>query len=374
MSDTAIPTPKTPVPRPSSSVTLADVARVAGVTGMTVSRALHRPEQVRSDTRERVLEAVRLTGYVPNLLAGALASNKSRLVIFLLPTIATSIFTDTIQTLMALLERAGYHTLLGITGYSAAHEEVLVETLLGRRPDGVILTGVDHTDGTLNRLSKANVPIVEIWDLADRPLDMLVGFSHEDVGTAVARHLLGKGYQRFCVVSANDPRGMRRSRAVLNELAAHGVHDVPLHLRDAPGTLQSGREALKHLLALAEMESAKDTHTGADAGADPRLNTNKPLALPDVIVCSTDTLALGILAEAASRGLRVPEDVAVMGFGDLSHAAHAYPTLSTVRVDGVAIGKHAAEAILDRFKNGPVVSDVSLRIDAGFTIIERESA
>jgi len=357
MSDAAMPTQKSPVPRPVSSVTLADVARVAGVTGMTVSRALHRPEMVRRDTRERVLEAVRLTGYVPNLLAGALASSKSRLVILLLPTIATSIFTDTVQTLMATLERAGYHTLLGITGYSIAHEEVLVETLLGRRPDGVILTGVDHTDGTLNRLSKANVPIVEIWDVADRPLDMLVGFSHEDVGTAVARHLLNKGYQRFAVVSANDPRGMRRSRAVINELTAHGVHDVPLHLREAPGTLQSGREALIHLLSRIDADAA-DLKSG----------------LPDVIVCSTDTLALGILAEAASRGLRVPQDVAVMGFGDLSHAAHAYPTLSTVRVDGVAIGKHAADAILNRFKTGAVAGDESLRIDAGFTIIERDSA
>lgn len=359
MSDAAMPTPKLPLPlpssRPASSVTLADVARVAGVTGMTVSRALHRPERVRADTRERVLEAVRVTGYVPNLLAGALASSKSRLVVLLLPTIATSIFTDTVQTLMATLERAGYHTLLGITGYSAAHEEVLVETLLGRRPDGVILTGVNHTDGTLTRLSQANVPIVEIWDLADRPLDMLVGFSHEEVGTAVARHLLNKGYQRFCVVSADDPRGMRRSRAVLAELAAHGVLEVPLHLREAPGTLQSGRQALIDLLS----------HPSADAG--------KP-ALPDVIVCSTDTLALGILAEAASRGLRIPHDVAVMGFGDLSHAAHAYPALSTVRIDGVAIGKHAADAILDRFKTGTVASDVSLRIDTGFTIIERESA
>lgn len=357
MSDAAMPTSRSPVPRATSSVTLADVARVAGVTGMTVSRALHRPERVRADTRERVLAAVRATGYVPNLLAGALASSKSRLVVLLLPTIATSIFTDTVQTLMATLEAAGYHTLLGITGYSVAHEEVIVETLLGRRPDGVILTGVDHTDGTLARLSKANVPIVEIWDLVDRPLDMVVGFSHEAVGVAVARHLLGKGYKRFCIVSADDPRGLRRSRAVMGELAAHNVHDVPLHLREAPGTLQSGREALKDLIAHTQGEGAK---------ASSRL--------PDVIVCSTDTLALGILAEAASQGLRVPQDVAVMGFGDLSHAAHAYPTLSTVRVDGVAIGKHAAEAILDRFKTAVGAADVSVRIDAGFTVIERESA
>jgi LacI family gluconate utilization system Gnt-I transcriptional repressor len=281
---------------------------------------------------------------VPNLLAGALASNKSRLVALLLPTIATSIFTDTVQVMMDTLAASGYQTLLGLTGYSSAREEQIVQTLLGRRPDGIVLTGLDHTPLTLERLNKANVPIVEIWDLTDHPIDMLIGFSHEAVGIAVARHLLDKGYKRFGVVSADDPRGLQRSHSVIDELKRHGIDSVPMEVLKAPATLQSGREGLVRM---------------AQNG------------LPEVIVCSTDTLSQGILTEAASRGMKIPEDVAVMGFGDLSTAAHMHPALSTVRVDGIAIGKLAAEALLCRFKGEPAAVS---RIDTGFSIIDRDSA
>jgi LacI family gluconate utilization system Gnt-I transcriptional repressor len=333
--------------RSSASVTLEDVARVAGVTAMTVSRALHRPELVRSETQKRVLEAVRMTGYVPNMLAGALASNKSRLVALLLPTISTSIFTDTVQAMMDGLAASGYQTLLGLTGYSVTREEELVHTLLGRRPDGIVLTGTDHTPLTLERLSKAKVPIVEIWDLTDDPIDMLVGFSHEAVGAAVARHLLEKGYKRFGVVSADDPRGLRRSHSVIRELQRYGADHVPIEVLQAPATLQTGREGLIRMLK-----------TG----------------LPEVLVCSTDTLAQGILIEAARRGMAVPRDVGVMGFGDLNTAADLHPALSTVRVDGPAVGKMAAEALLSRFNAKALEETAVLRVDVGFKIIDRDSA
>jgi LacI family transcriptional regulator, gluconate utilization system Gnt-I transcriptional repressor len=341
------PDPAKTTARAASSVTLEDVARMAGVTAMTVSRALHRPELVREETRRRVLDAVRATGYVPNMLAGALASNKSRLVALLLPTIATSIFTDTVSVMMRSLAASGYQTLLGLTDYSEQREEEIVGTLLGRRPDGIVLTGTNHSALTLERLAKANVPIVEIWDITDDPIDMLIGFSHEGVGSAVGRHLLEKGYKRFGVLSADDPRGVRRSRAVIAELEKHGYHDVPLHVLPAPATAQLGREGFVRML---------------EGG------------LPEVIACSTDTLAQGVLAEAASRGMTVPQDVAVMGFGDLSTAAAVHPALSTVRVDGAAIGKLAADALLARFDGTSTRERDVLRVDTGFQIIDRESA
>jgi LacI family transcriptional regulator, gluconate utilization system Gnt-I transcriptional repressor len=328
------------------SVTLIDVARAAGVAPMTVSRALNRPELVRSETQKKVLDAVRRTGYVPNLLAGGLASSKSRLVAVLLPTIASSIFADTVQALMDGLTASGYQTLLGLTAYSPATEEQLVEALLGRRPDGIVLAGTTHTDATTQRLARANIPVVEIWDLTDKPIDMLVGFSHEEVGASVARHLLGKGYRRFGVISVDDPRGLRRCKAFIGELATNGVQDVPFEVLHAPATLQGGREGLRPMFAN---------------------------GLPEVVFCSSDTLAQGVLAEAASRGLSVPGDLAVMGFGDLSSAAHVYPALSTVRVDGTAIGTRAAQALLQRFKE-PASDQAGLRVDTGFTIVERESA
>ncbi|WP_250437333.1 MULTISPECIES: LacI family DNA-binding transcriptional regulator [unclassified Caballeronia] len=330
------------------SVTLIDVARVAGVAPMTVSRALHRPELVRSDTQKKVLEAVQATGYVPNMLAGGLASSKSRLVAILLPTIASSIFAETVQSLVDKLTASGYQTLLGLTAYSTAREEALVEAILGRRPDGIVLAGTSHTKATVERLVKAKIPVVEIWDLTNKPIDTVIGFSHEEVGKQVARHLLAKGYKRFGVVSIDDPRGLRRCRSLIAELAKHGIGKATFAILPAPATVQRGREGAA------------------------RLFDETP---PEIVVCSSDTLAQGVLAEAASRKMSVPEQIAVMGFGDLSSAAHIYPSLSTVRVEGAVIGVKAAESLLSRFAQSSAAGHqpVHVKIDTGFTIIDRQS-
>ncbi|OXC73278.1 LacI family DNA-binding transcriptional regulator [Caballeronia sordidicola] len=329
------------------SVTLIDVARVAGVAPMTVSRALHRPELVRSATQKKVLDAVRATGYVPNMLAGALASSKSSLVAVLLPTIASSVFADTVQALMDGLTAARYQTLLGLTGYSPQREEELVEAILGRRPDGVVLAGTDHTNATVERLTRAKIPVVEIWDLTDTPIDIVIGFSHEKLGEELARHLIKKGYRRFSVLSVDDPRALRRANSFIHELQRHDIDNVRFVIRHAPATLQVGREGASAIL---------------EGGA------------PEIVVCSSDTLAQGVLAQAASRGLKVPQDLAVMGFGDLSTAAHVYPALSTVRVDGAAIGACTAQALLERFSRDNQGKNYPVRLDTGFAIIDRDSA
>lgn len=313
---------------------------------MTVSRALHRPELVSELTREKVREAVRATGYVSNMLAGGLASNKSRLVAIFLPTIANSIFADTVQALMDRLTEAGYQTLLGLTGYSAEQEETLLEAVLGRRPDGIVLTGTLHTEASRLRLAQAGIPVVEAWDLSESPIDMLVGFSHEQVGEATARHLLDKGYQRFSVITISDPRGLRRCNSLIAELGRQGLSDIPIEVLAPPATLEVGREGLRRLL--------------------------QQDAPPDIVVCSSDTIAQGVLAEAASRGLRVPEDLAVMGFGDLSSAAQVHPPLSTVSVDGSRIGLQVAQALLERFRH-TADDQPPVRIDTGFRLIDRAS-
>lgn len=336
--------PRSPDHLPCATPTLIDVAQVAGVSPITVSRALHRPEIVSEHARLKVRAAVEKTGYVPNQLAGSLASNRSKLVAIFVPTIANSIFADTVQALMDRLAQAGYQTLLGLTGYSAEREETLLDAVLARRPDGIVLTGTLHTDASRQRLARSRVPVVEAWDLAEAPLDMLVGFSHEAVGHAIAEHLLGKGYTRFGVVSVADPRGLRRCHSVLDALRGRGIEGSPLEAITPPATLEGGREGLRRLLGYA-----------------------RP---PQVVVCSSDTLAQGVLAEAASRGLRVPQDVAVMGFGDLSSAAHVHPALSTVRVDGTRIGEETAKALLARF-GGQGSGLPPLRLDTGFTLIDR---
>ncbi|GGM18105.1 LacI family DNA-binding transcriptional regulator [Pseudomonas asuensis] len=327
-------------------MTLIDVAKVAGVSPITVSRALHRPEIVSEAAREKVLAAVKATGYVPNMLAGGLASNKSRLVAIFLPTIAHSIFADTVQALIDQLTVAGYQTMIGLTGYSPEQEEKLLGAILGRRPDGIVLTGTLHTEESRDRLLRSSIPVVEAWELGTEPIDMQIGFSHEAVGQAMANYLYGKGYRRFGLVSVNDARALKRGRALLDQLTSLGITDVPVEIMQTPATLLSGREGLRQL---------------KERGL-----------LPEVVVCSSDTVAQGILAEAASLGLKVPEELAVLGFGDLSSAAHVYPALSTVNVDGARMGKLIAKALLKRFQN-PDEHTEPMRLDTGFTIVERST-
>jgi len=329
-----------------TSATLNDVARVAGVSPITVSRALNQPQLVRPGTLARIQAAVRETGYARNRPATA-AGDGSKLVALILPTVANPIFADMVQAASDKLTAGGYQLLLGLAGYEIWREEILVETVLSRRPDGLILTGTLHSDNTRRRLETAGIPIVETWDITPHPIDMLVGFSHEQVGHTVASRMLEKGYRRIAILTANDPRAARRNLGLQAALARQGVGVVATDTVTTPASLQLGREGCARLLA----------------------------AHPDIelIVCSSDTLAQGAMTEAASRGMRVPQALAILGFGDLNFAAHTFPPMSSVRVDGVAIGAIAAQAILERLGEAPGGPRLPKVTDTGFELIERGS-
>lgn len=334
--------------RGNRGVTLSDVARLAGVAPMTVSRCLNQPETVRSETRLKVQRAIDQTGYVPNRLAGALASSRSRLVAVVLPMVTNPLFSDTFQAINERLSKAGYQVLLGVSGYQTEHEQELLEVILSRRPDGIILTGTLHTPASRHRLRASKVPVVETWDLSSEPIDMLVGFSHEKVGRDVARHLLGKGYRRFALLAVNDPRGLRRADSFIGTLAEQGITDVARQVSDGLPTLAHGRAGLTAML--------EQVGLVADS--------------PLMVVCTSDTIAHGVLTEAAARGIRVPQQLAVIGFGDMNFAAHTFPSLSTVRIDGQRMGDSAASMLLERLQ-GQGAEDVAR--DIGFTLIERDS-
>ena len=330
-----------------SGATLVDVARVAGVSPITVSRALNQPHLVRPNTLAKVQAAVQETGYVKNMLAGGLVSSRTKLVALVLPTISNQIFADMIQGTSDALTDAGYQLLLGFSGYEEWREEILVETILSRRPDGIILTGTLHTDNTRRRLKLANTPVVETWDMTTTPIDMVIGFSHEEVGHATAAHLLQRGCRRFAILTASDPRAARRNQGLQVALAKQGVSVVATHTAPVPGTLPLGREGMAQLL---------QAHPGLDA-----------------VVCSSDTLAHGALIEAASRGVRVPEQLKVVGFGDLNFSSHTVPPLTTVRVDGARIGTLAAQAILERLAHA-AGQQPARAVNTGFELVQRGSS
>lgn len=330
--------------RGSGAVTLHDVAKLAGVAPITASRALNTPNQVSAEVLRKVSDAVARTGYVPNLLAGGLASTRSRLVAAVVPTIVGPVFLETVQSLTEALAERGYQLMLGQAGYEGGREDALLEAIIGRRPDGIVLTGIMHSAEGRRRLLASGIPVVETWDLTPTPIDMLVGFSHVEVGRAVAAYLHRKGHRRLAVVAGNDERATRRTDAFRAAARALGLDEPSLVTVPAPTTLKSGRSALAALL-----------RESADINA---------------VFCSSDLLALGVLTEARVQGLQVPRQLAVIGFGDLDFAADLDPALSTVHIKGAAIGRQAARFIVDRVEGREVAERV---IDIGFSIVERHS-
>jgi LacI family transcriptional regulator, gluconate utilization system Gnt-I transcriptional repressor len=331
--------------RGSGAVTLHEVARLAGVAPITASRAVNTPAQVSDEVRRKVAEAIAQTGYVPNRLAGGLASSRSRLIAAVVPTISGTVFLETVQSLTESLAGQGYQLMLGQSGYDVQREDALLDAIIGRRPDGIVLTGILHSAQGRRRLQAAGIPVVETWDLTPAPIDMLVGFSHVAVGREVAAYLLARGRRRLAIVSGDDERARRRLDAFVATAAEHGLADVQVVLVPAPTTLRSGRAALAELL-------------GRDASID-------------AVFCSSDLLALGVMTEAQARGLAVPERLAVIGFGDLEFAADLHPALTTVRINGAEIGRQAARFIVDRAEGRPVPARI---VDIGFSIIRRDSA
>lgn len=331
--------------RGSGAVTLHDVAKLAGVAPITASRALNTPEQVSEEVRRKIAEAVARTGYVPNRLAGGLASTRSRLVAAVVPTISGPVFLETVQSLTEILAGSGYQLMLGQAGYSGTREDALLEAIIGRRPDGIVLTGIMHSTEGRKRLLASGIPVVETWDLTPTPIDMLVGFSHVEVGRAVAQFLHAKGRRRYGVVAGDDERAQRRTKAFEAATEALGLPRVRTVTVPAPTTLQRGRRAMADLLE-----------------ADESL---------DAVFCSSDLLALGVTTEARVRGVSVPARLAVVGFGDLEFAAALAPALTTVHIKGSAIGRQAAQFIIDRAEGRAVPTPV---VDIGFEIVERESS
>ncbi|ORM61855.1 GntR family transcriptional regulator [Pantoea rodasii] len=331
-------------PERKTAPTLEDVARVAGISPMTVSRALNSPEQVRPATVAKVKSAIVATGYIPNAQAGSLASNRSRLIAVVVPQINNNMFVDTIQSLNDSLSARGYHMLLCVTGYETETEAETVATLLSRRPDGIVLTGIHHSAQLKKVLLQANVPVVEIWDMTPTPIDMLVGFSHEKIGARVAEYLAERGYKKPGLIWTDDRRALQRKQGLQDALMTLDIKPIADVTVQLPALMARGREACTQLL---------DHHPDVD-----------------VLVCSSDTLAQGALMAAQSRGIHIPQQLAVIGFGDLDFAAANFPSISTVRIDRQRMGELAAEQLMKRLHNQMVENPI---IDMGFTMLPRDS-
>ncbi len=327
---------------------LADVARAAGVSTMTVVRVLRDPAKVAEATRARVRGVLSETGYTPDLIARGLASSRSGLVAAVIPVLTNSLIAEIMQGLTDALAPAGLHLLIGASGFSAAEEEVLVRAFLSRRVDALYLTGMIHTAGTIRMLKQAGIPVVEGGNLGGNAIDMVVGYCNSEAARAVTRYLVRQRYRSIGYIGAHpadNDRARDRRRGFEEALKAAHRHVDPRLCIETTLDLEAGASAMATLLT---------RRAGLRA-----------------VFCSADALAVGALYECQRRGLRVPDDVAIAGFDDIPIAAQIVPALTTLRVPRYEIGHRAGTMIRDRLEGRPVARRI---VDTRYELVPRDSA
>ena len=334
--------------RGGGSPGLATVARLAGVSMMTVSRVLRGTGRVSQATRDAVLRIVEETGYVPNLAARSLASNDNRIVAAVIPSISNALFAETLHGLSDVLRAAGYFLVVALCGYSPHEEFAVVKALLGQKPGGIVLYNTIHRPETVALLHKQDIPVFETGDLTARPIDSVVSYSNRRAAQAMTLHLLGRGYRRIAFASAfrrNNGRAKARRLGFRDALRESGLEPDP---------------------AL-EFEGAPDPVVGA------QLLTEILARRPDVdaLFFASERLALGAFFEAQRRAIAVPGRLAIAGFDFFEMGSQVLPSgITTIVAPRRRIGELTATQLLERIRQpalGPRTTDL------GFVLAERGS-
>lgn len=217
--------------RASGRVTLADVARAAEVSPITVSRALRGERSVAPELIERVRKAVEELNYVPDPAARALASQRSTQVLVLVPLLSNNLFVDVLEAIHRSLFPLGFQPLIGVTHYDTAEEELLLRTYLPMRPAGLLVTGFDRSEAARQLIARSGVPCVHMMEISKAPQVGCVGFSQADAGAAITQHMLERGYRRIAFAAAQlDPRVMQRAEGYRQALRQAGLYDPRLEL------------------------------------------------------------------------------------------------------------------------------------------------
>ncbi len=307
---------------PPRSLTLRDVSEASGVSEMTVSRVLRGRGEVAAQTRARVVEAARRLGYVPNRIAGGLASKRVNLVAVVVPSLGNLVFPDVLTAVGAGLEAAGLHPVVGVTGYDPAREERVLYEMLAWRPSGVILAGLEHSEAARAMLRAAGVPVVEIMDVDGEAVDSVVGISHRGAGRRMAEAILAADYRRIAFLGTtmpHDHRARKRMEGFEAALAEAGVRLAEREFYSGGSSLAKGREMTRAVLA-----------------RRPDL---------DFLYYSNDVIGAGGLLDVLGRGLDVPGRLGLAGFNGLELIEGLPRRLASMDACRHAIGHEAAAIV-----------------------------
>ncbi|ATA21376.1 LacI family transcriptional regulator [Gibbsiella quercinecans] len=313
--------------RSTGKVTLADVAQLAGVGTMTVSRALRTPEQVSDKLREKIEAAINKLGYLPNLAASSLASASSYTVAMVVPSLSEFGCASMFAGLQHVLQPAGYQIMLAESQHHLEREEKLLETLLSYNLAAAVLLSVEHSQNTRNALKVANIPVVEIGAIREDPIDMNIGIDYVAAMYHLTQTVIASGYQNVGLLCANQEQWIFQQhlqgwhKALLhNHMSPHRVINAAL-----PASFSIGAQQLPEFLL-----------------AWPEL---------DALVCAADELACGALYECQRRHIKVPDQLAIVGFGNSDASQVCQPPLTTMTVPHKEIGIQAGKALLARLND-----------------------
>ena len=307
---------------PRRPLTLRDVSDASGVSEMTVSRVLRQRGDVSAPTRERVLEAARRLGYVPNKIAGALASSRVNLVGVIIPSLSNMVFPEVMTGISDMLEDTGLQPVVGVTNYSPDREETVIYEMLSWRPSGLILAGLEHTDAAQAMLRQAGIPIVEIMDIDGTPVDSAVGISHRRAGRQMAEAIIAAGYRRIAFLGTqmpNDHRARKRLEGFEEALALAGLALVDREFYSGSSALLKGREMTEALL------------------------TRSPDV--DFLYYSNDMIGAGGLLYCLAQGLDVPGKIGLAGFNGVELLDGLPCKLATMDACRLEIGRRSAQIV-----------------------------
>jgi LacI family transcriptional regulator len=318
-------------------VSLLDVAKRAGCSTASVSRVLNLPDRVKDELRKRVLAAMRDLGYVPNSAARALRSRRTHIMGIVIPTLNYAMYARLVEGVQQRLVHHGYSLLVATSEYDLASEEERARVLIERGVEGIVLIGDIHRPSLYEHLDSTDIPYVNTYVYRSDSAHPCIGFDNRRATAEVTQFLLGLGHRTFGVISAvttGNDRAAERVAGVRTTLESYSLDLPPEAVYERPYSIASGREGFRYLHGLA----------------------NPPTA----IVCGNDVLAIGAMIEARALGVAVPERVSIVGFDNLELAANLEPPLTTVDVPATEMGERAADFLVCRVTNQPVLQSLNL--------------
>ncbi|MEM8554201.1 MAG: LacI family DNA-binding transcriptional regulator [Pseudomonadota bacterium] len=336
--------PETDTRSHASRPTMHDVAAVAGVSQMTVSRALRGEGSVSNEVKARVTQAARQLGYIHNRLASVQRGMENPMVAVILPTLKNTVFTDVLAGINDTLSAHNVRPVFGVSEYSQTEEENLLRDMLSWQPCGVILSGLEHSDGVRRALEKMDVRVAEVMDIDGSPMDACFGISQRGVGIEMAEHLLDRGYRRVAYLGSqggSDLRAAKRFDAFKSRFADGGGAVVFEHVAEAPSSMALGRD-----LTVSVFETAPHC---------------------DAVYFSNDDLAAGGLMHCIASNVSVPEHIALAGFNGLPFLSALPQQITTTRTPLYDIGAAAALHVVGDDRGARLAKSLAHELIVGST-------